>query len=524
MPRLLTRFTSILRDPRVREVVRWCLPALLVGLILRAALTAQLPYAFFHDDAPDFLVTPDRLMNHGKFDLHSKKTFLVPIAFTVPFILHIPAMLAIPVGQHVLGLGSVLLVGLLCRLWFARWKVFIIPLTLVAAVNPFLLWYEHALLAESLFVFCTLLVAAAGTLYARAQTLPRFVLLCVALFLVAGARPEGKLLFGFGLLMLAWVHWGEWRLHRVRLAVFLALAVLTHFKTKTSQAGLLLYTSLARFTPSELKCAPGFDPFIGTIRADLLERWSEKPSFPKVRDRRAIADAVARYLKERPEFAGSDSHSSVNSFCLKLAMETLRRNFFAMPAHAFSKFRIVANESPSGRLDNDWLFEKQREAYLGEMEDISRLSVGLFGQKIATPAEMNAFLDTHYGEVRWFNALSDAWLRAVNAWRFPDAAFPDRDSPTVPFIYRGVPFYFLLGTLGLLAVMLRSGALRPFHIAWGLTLLAFFYTIMLTGNVRPRFRFVFEPFWFLYLALLADSLWLGATRALHPAGTAELKR
>jgi hypothetical protein len=32
---------------------------------------------------------------------------------------------------------------------------------------------------------------------------------------------------------------------------------------------------------------------------------------------------------------------------------------------------------------------------------------------------------------------------------------------------------------------------------------------MLTANVRPRFRIVFEPFWFLYLALLADVAWHG---------------
>lgn len=507
-----THLSALLRDARLRTLLAWCLPALVAGLVLRGVLTAHLPWGYFHDDAPDFLVTPDRLMHLGKFDLHSKKTFLVPIAFSVPFVLHIPAMLAIPLGQHLLGLGTVLLVGLLCRLWFAHWRIFIIPLTLVAALDPFLLWYEHTLMAETIFVFCTLLVAVAGTLYTQRATLPRFVFLCVAFFLVAGARPEGKLLLGFGLLLLPWLHWGEWRARGVRLAAFVALALGTHFATKTSQAGLLLYTSLARFTPPELKCAPRFDPFIAPLRADLNGRWREKPSFPIVRDRRAVATAVEAYLKENPGRAESGSHKGVNSFCLKLAAETLRRNFLAMPAHAFAKFRIVSNDSPSGRLDNDWLFTKQRRACEGNMDDALRLSGGLFGRKLASAAELNAFLDTHYGAVPWFDRWSDTWLGSVNAWRFPDAQFRDSESPSVPFIYTGVPCYFLLAALGLLAVMLRSGVLRPFHIAWGLTLLAFFYTIMLTANVRPRFRFVFEPFWFLYLGLLADSLWLGAAR------------
>jgi hypothetical protein len=42
---------------------------------------------------------------------------------------------------------------------------------------------------------------------------------------------------------------------------------------------------------------------------------------------------------------------------------------------------------------------------------------------------------------------------------------------------------------------------------------------MLTANVRPRFRIAFEPFWFLYLALLAEQIGALAAagwRALRP--------
>ena len=84
-----------------------------------------------------------------------------------------------------------------------------------------------------------------------------------------------------------------------------------------------------------------------------------------------------------------------------------------------------------------------------------------------------------------------------------------------PFHYYGIPFHFFLALLGLLTIAARKGVLQPFHVAWGLTLLGFFFVIMLTGNVRPRFRFVFEPFWFLYTAILVESLWLGGKRLLR---------
>jgi hypothetical protein len=504
-------FLTRARDPRVRELLLWCLPALVLGLVLRVTLTVQLPYAFFHDDAPDFFSTPDYLFHQTQFRLHSKKTFLTPLVFTLPFALPVPAMVSIPVLQHLLGLALVVLIGVLCRLWFRHWKWFIVPLTTLTAANPFLLWYEHTIMAETQFIFCTVLLALAGTLYALQQSWGRFIFLCVMLFLEAGARPEGKLLFGFAAALLLLLHFRELRLMWPRFAAVVVLGIATHFLTKTSQAGLLLYTSVVRLTPADLEVAPGFEPYIAPLRAELQKRWAQKPSFPKVRDRRAVAAAVERYLKDHPQLVKTRARHAVNAFCMKLATETCRRNASQLPELAYHKFRYVATESPAGRLDNAWLFDKQREAYTRSLDMVMRLSEGLLGRTIRSEAEMHKFIDAHYGEVPWLSRYSERWLAAVNTIRLPDTIYPDPGRPRWPYIYPGVPWYFLLAGAGLVAVALRPGKLQPFHIAWGLTLLGFFFTIMITANVRPRFRFVFEPFWFIYIALLLETLWLACT-------------
>ena len=275
---------------------------------MRIALCLSLPYAYFHDDAPDFVSTADKLMNEHKFELHEKKTFLVPILFAAPFALPIPTLISIPIFQHILGLGLIVLIGTLCRFWFKHWKIFIIPLTLLAAINPFYLWYEHTLMAETTFVFCIVLVAVAATLYARNPTFARLVFFCVTLVLAAGARPEGKLLFGFALFLLALVHWGSLRTVWKRPAAVALLAVTIHFVTRTDQAGLLLYTSVARLTPINPSSAPGFEPYIAPIRADLQRRWELYPQFPKVRDRKAIYDAIEEYLKVEAQKMGKRKH------------------------------------------------------------------------------------------------------------------------------------------------------------------------------------------------------------------------
>jgi hypothetical protein len=511
--RLAASAQAFLRDSRLREVGWWCLPALLVAIALRVALTVSMPYAYFHDDAPDFLTTPDRLIHDHKWELHEKKTFLVPILFTVPFAIPLPALTSIPVAQHLAGLGMIFILGALCRWWMRAWKVFIIPLTALAALNPFFLWYEHTLMAEATFVICTLLVAFAGTLYTADQARWRFVFLCAALVLESGARPEGKLLFGFGLFLLVLVHWGNLRAEWQRIAILAAVGLLTHLVTKTSQAGLLLYTSVARLTPTELKAAPGFDPYIAQIRADLQRRWEERPQFPRVRDRKAIADAVEHYIKDDAAHGKVERQSDVNKFCMKLARETCLRNLAQLPGLALTKFRLVATESPAGRLGNEMLFDKQRDAFVDRLDRTLRLSKGLTGVELHDVGELHAWIDQHYGEVNWYNHLTDRWLAAVNAVRLPDTRYAHRQIPGFPIIYYGVPFYFIVAALGLIAVIFRKGEMQRFHLAWGLTMLGFFFVIMLTANVRPRFRFVFEPFWFVYIALLLDSLGTGA-RAL----------
>jgi hypothetical protein len=503
-----------MRDPRTRQFLFWMLPALLLGLALRVALMVHLPYGYYHDDTPDFLTTPDELLHKHHFELHAKKTFLVPIVFTIPFLLHLPALIAIPVIQHVLGLITVLMLGLLCRLWFRAWKIFIIPLTVLAAANPFFLWYEHTLMAEAIFIFTTVLVAVAGTLYTLEQSPRRFYFLLISLFLEAGARPEGKLLFGFGILLVILLHLRGWRSAWPRLAIILVLAFLTNLITQTSQAGLLLYTSVARLTPKSLEIAPGFEPYIEPIRTDLQARWDLKPTFPKVRDRRAVADAVERYLKEGPIEGKLRPHRSVEAFCKKLATETCLKNFTYLPIHIYHKFRAVAVNAPCGRLDNDWLFTQQVSAYTGSQRTLN-LARELTGKQIESKEDLDEFFRSSYASVPWYNDLQDRWVDAVNRFRFPDLRVPNPEWPTVPVFHYGVPYYFLIGAIGLVVVAFRRDPLQLFHIVWGLTLLGFFYTIMLTANVRPRFRFVFEPFWFIYIGLLIECLYLAVTAPLR---------
>lgn len=501
-------------QPAVREFLWWCLPAFLAAIVVRVVLMVQLPYAIYHVDSSDVLVTADRWVHAHKWMIHGKKTFLVPVIYTALALLRIPLLLTIPVVQHLAGVLMVPLVGMICRLWFTRWRWFIIPLTLIIALDPALLWFEHLIMPETAYVFCLTLTAVAGTLYALEQNWTRFAFLCLSLFVLAASRPEGKLLFGFAFLLILLLHGRRWRTDWVRVAILLVLAVTTHLVTRTGQAGLLLYTSVARFTPTELKSAPGFEPFIAPIRAEMQQRWENELNFPKVGDRRLVSSAVEDYWEKLHPGAKAITHEEANALCLQMATETCRKNFFKLPAYTYQKFRYATREAAYGAFDSHWVYDRQESAYVANERLAYSFSQGITGTSLKDEAEYSTFVHAHYQEVSWFNALASTWNYAVFATRFPDE---HRVTPKGVVIRWQIPLLYLSAAAGLVLVMFRGGPLRRFHISWGLALLGAFYIVMLTANLRGRFRFGLEPFWYIYAALLLDCVVQWVSRLFRPA-------
>ncbi len=488
-----------LRDRRLGELLLWCLPALLVALAFRTLLMAQLPLAIYHPDTPDFLTTTENLLQHGKLSLHSKKTFLSPVVFTAPFLLGLPALTTLALFQHALGLGAVVIAGTLCRLWLQHWKWLIVPVTLLVAANPAMLWFEHTLMAESLFVFCTLLLALAATLYARKQTRGTFVLLAVALFLEAGARPEGKLFFAFAILMAALIHWGQWRRCAAVVGILTLLAGVTHLATRTTQSGLLLYTAVAHLTPDRLYALPGFAERVAPIRDGLRAGWEVRPTFPRAVTRKAISAEARAWLEEHGRRGDTKSSHKV---CARAAMETCLRRWYQLPALFFYKFRYVSALNPAGTFDALWLPGQQIKAYELEPARALYLSRGLFGKEMASMEKIEAQVSErfHPARVAWMDRWERAWFRAGSAWRMPDARYADGRQDT------GIPLYQIAALAGVVALMVRADRLWRFHVSWGLVLLGLTFVVVVTASAKARFTFYLEPFWPVYVAALMDSL------------------
>ena len=498
----------VVRSPIFREVLIYSLPALLVGLALRVLLAVRMPWGYVQYDTAEFLATPFRLLKGGTFFVDGKRGFLVPILFTIPFLLRLPALIVIPLGQHLLGLAATAMSGALARLWFRHWRWFIIPVTLFVAVNPSMLWYEQTLMGESEFLFALIFLALAGTLWALNPTPKRFGLLLGALICTAGARPEGKLFFAFGILLAALVLWGQWRLLGKCAGIMLAVALVWGLIVRQSTAPQLLYASVIQLAPDHSRLLPGVEPYIIPLR-DKVRSESAGDPLRLVKVSKDIRNAIDPYLWTKAR--NNHEYTKVLNATLKnLCLDAL----MAHPAQAMTiplkKFQAAVDSWSGYQFTPRALSKNQVDAY----ESDPWMFALVTGRATQDEAVIQGFVEARYrpDKVAWLGNLQGAWNDALIFWRTADR--PARHPRWVHdfaggirgglAVMPGMPWFYPLALLGMLAAMLCPHPSRRVHLAWVPVLLAVWYAATFVGVTNARYRFAYEPFCFVYVCLLVD--------------------
>jgi hypothetical protein len=497
---------------RLRELLLWCLPALVVGTVARGYILFHFPYGYVHPDSADFLITADQLLRRHHFVLHGKKAFLAPVLFALPLLERIPSLLVIPWAQHLFGLIFTLMIGELVRLWTTLWKVWIIPATLMATLNPAMLWYEHTLISEFQYLWCVTALLLAGTACALWPGRWRFALLLGALLLTAGSRPEGKLYVLFCLLLVLLIRWGGWKTRVMYGGIALLFCMLTWLSSHNTQAGVLLYSTVLPLAPDVPKSAPGFAPWIDPLRKERLS-WGPLVPDQLTTAEKKITPLVLGYLK-----SVDDRHTTYGQFCQRLAIEAALNRPLLLPAIALNKFLVATAYPPSGDFGVEWMQTKQLESCIYK-DWMVRLMPRLVGPALTRQADVAgglkqaviSYVQREYVPLREgnpFELLRNAWTCMTTGARIGEQHYGAR---TVP----GLPAFFILSATGMIASVCRPGALRRLHVAWISTLGFVFMVVMLTGVMNSRYRFVFEPFCLLYIFVLLDFITASFSRR-HP--------
>ncbi len=151
----------ISRHPAVMDALIWALPAILIGLALRVIFLAYHPLAYWGSDSESYFSFAYRLLHEGILSIPEKRRYVYPLLLLPVSVLPGSVLGWLAIFQHAMGLLTLLPLAYAIRKIFAAWKCWIVPLTVIYAGMPIVLWYEHELLGEAFF-FATLIWAFAA--------------------------------------------------------------------------------------------------------------------------------------------------------------------------------------------------------------------------------------------------------------------------------------------------------------------------------------------------------------------------
>lgn len=231
---------------KFRRLLWWCLPALIIGFIVRVGFITAVPEAYFGSDSPSYFQTADKLWKHRHhFVLREKRRWVYPLLCTpLPALPWSPAI-SVSIVQHLLGLGIILGVGWIVAHYTVRPGIWVPVATFLMALDMDLLRYEHELIGDTLFLAAIIgTVALAMPLDALKDRKRLFWFLLMAAVVVA-IKPHGRG-FWLGCILAAmlitrnpwrwkWEAWG---------AIALGVVVILTSGEKRQAKWLLLNSSL----------------------------------------------------------------------------------------------------------------------------------------------------------------------------------------------------------------------------------------------------------------------------------------
>ena len=257
-----------------RRCLLLCLPALLLGGWLRVELLNGWRGGFyFGPDSGSYWETAFRFAQGGHFDVSAKRPWLYPVVVWLAGHGPVSPAFSVALVQQFVAWFSIVALGALVRAVLPWWKWFIIPVTVLYAAQPEILYWGHVLIADSLFISTTLAVALAVALYWQRPSW-RWLATAVALIFTAMAlRPVGRALWLTLIPIALLVPNMEWRPRLLRAAAIALLYFPASKATRVSQGEDLLFVStlpLMRLdTPLHADLKAELRPQVETARADL---------------------------------------------------------------------------------------------------------------------------------------------------------------------------------------------------------------------------------------------------------------
>ncbi len=493
---------GLLRNPTLRRALLLCIPALIAGAWVRVDLLSRVPEAWFNTDIRQVVSLAEHFLEEGEIQVPWRRTFLPALQLSVPMFFGASALRFAAITQHLLGLAFIVVAGLATVAWTRHWRWWIVPVTLVAALHPVFLWFEHLALPDMIQATFVLATSVAGWAFFRRPSPTRFGLLLAAIFLAAGARQEGRYFCAFALAAVVFVQWRQPRRLAAYLAVALVFSFLTFRWTETTQSGQMLLASTIHLMPDELRGYPGLSEQLVPHREVARERWEGYPTRHNT-TRKAVRKTVQAWIEENEGLRTGVANWRADPLSKSLGGQIALRNLHHVPFLALAKFLAGFERE---------LFPGFDERYFPEyfLKDIIldgfvpghdgwRIVPALYGRTFRDTEELVTYVRETYPALppSWVGNMGARLMADVMAVKLPEVRLG-------MYRFHGAPLVWALAAVGLVATAARERRLLGFHPLWLLSLSAVAVAMFTAAPIRERYRLMFQPFVVVGLAAFAD--------------------
>ncbi|MEO7933968.1 MAG: hypothetical protein ABIT76_12505 [Chthoniobacterales bacterium] len=478
-----------------------CLPALILSAVIRCTLLAGWRDGFyFGPDSEGYWRGVYSFFHHGGFDVASKRSWGYPaLQLLSPFGPLSPGFTAALI-QHFVGWIAIFPLAAIVRRLIPEWRWFVVPITVVFALDPLLAFWEHILIADSLLVTLGLAIGWAALVYWQKPSWKIGALVLGLIFLSMSVRPVGRALWaGFlpVILLASGLPWKQRGFHFLVALIFIFPAISL---TKVKQGDDLLFGSVFPFIPTtggkhaELK--PEIAPLIEAGRANLWQfvRTGQKEVFVMT-------------LGQNPEHTLGPKFAALDKKTFAVVRHDLARE--AIMHHPFGCFQIamlkiysvLANDVKSLRI-RPARFNSIHSKFLSEGN--TRIAPDfaawfLRDSSATTPEGIRRILDDRVQP----GSLGQLYIRVFPWLEKHFMLYHLKSSPTLPAPSSVVPLVlFLVGIVGWFALRLGSGLIPLLSLNAAYLGLTFG-----VGRAVQRYRLPSEYFFILGIFLGILVLW-----------------
>jgi hypothetical protein len=469
---------------------------------LRGLMLSYIPYAYWGSDSKSYFSFAYELLSRGQITLDTKRRYIYPI-----WMLFVAVLPGSPLRwtawlQHLLGLATLFPLAYTVRKVFAWWRWLIVPVTLFFAGLPVILWYEHELIGECLFVDMVVWACAGWAAWVAAPNLKRSQELWwwffVPFALMMLTKPSGRfylpgLILGFiivrGWRVLNWRHGGA----------FMVVLLLTLGMGREAQSSWLLYSTafpLTRLdTPLHADYKNEIRDMVEESRANLDTYYDEDRSGFLRRPKDAIGRPLWIALAADP--------GKRTRIYKELALEGIKHRPDLLLYISIQRTLASANSSDfkQQRFAGDTYAERFAHLYreiVAEKPDYLRF---LFGMSKSAP------LPNYQTVTQWISPAPDGRAAAVlqnyvtwfsDTVNFIDTPAADDRAEGKITAFRPSLLGWLLGSGAMLSLVISR--YRKSLGVWTLAAGGYLLGTFLLGVPSPRY---FSPAWPVMVLLLA---------------------